>query len=137
MNMPAAQADRSASFSLAVIVAEFERTGAIGSAQCLWLLEECGRLQRANHALDLAVKDRETELHAKDCDYTGLVSEWQDLADENRRLKQDLEIARLQSRVRNQTGEPKVSGEPEARASRCARRHARAEEPEAHASGSP
>jgi hypothetical protein len=108
MNM-AAQADRAASFSLTGIEEEFERTGAIGSAQCLWLLEECGRLQRANHALDLAVKDRETELHAKDRDYTGLVSEWQDLADENRRLKQDLEIARLQTGARNQSGEPEAS----------------------------
>ena len=109
MNTTAIQADRSSSFSLAAIEAEFERAGAIGSAQSLWLLEECGRLQRANHALDLAVKDRETELHAKDRDYTGLVSEWQDLADENRRLKQDLEIARLQTGVRNQSGEPKLT----------------------------
>ena len=101
MNMTAAQSERSASFCLAAIEADFQRAATIGSAQCLWLLEECGRLQRANHALDLAVKDRETELLAKDRDYTGLVSEWQDLADENRRLKQDLEIARLQSSVRN------------------------------------
>lgn len=107
--MPAAQADRSASFSLVAIEEEFERAGALSSAQCLWLLEECGRLQRANHALDLAVKDRETELHAKDRDYTGLVGEWQDLADENRRLKQDLEIARLQTGVRTQRGEPEAS----------------------------
>lgn len=98
--MPAAQTDRSASFNLTSIEEEFERAGAITSAQCLWLLEECGRLQRANHGLDLAVKDRETELHAKDRDYTGLVSEWQDLADEHRRLKQDLEIARLRSGAR-------------------------------------
>jgi len=109
VNATAAQADRSGLFSLAAIEEEFDRAGAIGSAQCLWMLEECGRLQRANHALDLAVKDRETDLHAKDRDYTGLVSEWQDLADENRRLKQDLEIARLQTGVRNQ-----ASGEPEA-----------------------
>ena len=106
VNRSAAQAHRAGAFCLAAIEEEFERTGTIGSAQCLWLLEECGRLQRANHALDLAVKARETELLAKDRDYSGLVSEWQDLADENRRLKQDLEIARLQTGVRNQTGEP-------------------------------
>jgi hypothetical protein len=98
MNIQAVEAVRADLFNLAAIESEFERTGAISSAQCLWLLEECSRLQRANHALDLAVKAGETELHAKDRDYSGLVSEWQDLADENRRLKQDLEIARL-SRV--------------------------------------
>ena len=97
MNLPTAQADRPVSFSLVAIEEEFEREGAIGAAQCLWLLEECGRLQRANHALDLAVKARETELRDKDRDYTGLISEWQDLADENRRLKQDLEINRLRA----------------------------------------
>ena len=97
MNTPTVEAARSGSFSLAAVEVEFERTGTIGAAQCLWLLEECGRLQRANHALDLAVKTRDAELLAKDRDYTGLVSEWQDLADENRRLKQDLEIARLRS----------------------------------------
>ena len=115
MNLPIVEADRSNSFNLAAIEDEFERTGAIAAAQCLWLLEECGRLQRANHALDLAVKAREKELHAKDRDYTGLVSEWQDLADENRRLKQDLEIARLQIGVRRQqSAKPEPVGEPEA-----------------------
>lgn len=83
-------------FGLAAIEHDFQNAGTISSAQCLWLLEECGRLMRAGHALDLAVQARETELKAKDQDYTGLVGEWQDLADENRRLKQDLEIARLQ-----------------------------------------
>jgi hypothetical protein len=88
-----AQVDR---FDLTSIERNFQNGGAISSAQCLWLLEECGRLMRAGHGLDLAVQAREAELKAKDHDYTGLVSEWQDLADENRRLKQDLEIARLQ-----------------------------------------
>lgn len=114
MNRSNVEADRSDSFNLAAIEAEFERAGAVGAAQCLWLLEECGRLQRANHALDLAVKAREMELHDKDRDYTGLVGEWQDLADENRRLKQDLEIARLRAGGRRH--EP---GEPEASPARC------------------
>ncbi|HEV7224600.1 MAG TPA: hypothetical protein VGN42_17960 [Pirellulales bacterium] len=96
MNRVSDKLDKIDRFDLTTIERDFQNGGAISSAQCLWLLEECGRLTRASSGLDLAVRAREAELKAKDHDYTGLVSEWQDLADENRRLKQDLELARLQ-----------------------------------------
>lgn len=68
-----------------------------------WLLAEAHRTLRANRALDARVVELEREFKAKDGDYTGVCLEYADLADENARLKQEIEINKVVLDARGRT----------------------------------
>jgi hypothetical protein len=68
-----------------------------------WLLAEAQRTLRAHRALDARVAELEREFKAKDSDYTGVCLEYADLADENARLKQEIEINRIVLDARDRT----------------------------------
>ena len=65
--------------------------------------ETISRLERRNRAFEARIVDLERELKQKDRDYTGVALEYQDLADENRRLKQELEIKTVVADARDAT----------------------------------
>lgn len=67
------------------------------------LAEKVDRLERLNRAFDTRNRELEQELKQKDRDYTGVAMEYQDLADENRRLKQELEIKTVVADARDAT----------------------------------
>lgn len=60
-------------------------------------------LRRLTRAYDSRLRELENEVRQKDRDYTGVTLEYQDLADENRRLKQELEINRVVADARDGT----------------------------------
>lgn len=64
---------------------------------------ENNRLRRRIRAFDARNRELEQELKQKDADYTGVAMEYQDLADENRRLKQELEIKTVVADARDAT----------------------------------
>lgn len=74
---------------------QFDDAHHLSAEEIRWLLVECRRLLRAARSADARVFELERELNEKDRDYTGLVLEWQDLADEHTRLEQELAVCRL------------------------------------------
>lgn len=60
----------------------------LSKAFAQWLVRIC-------RASDARIIQLENEVKLKQSDFNGLVSEWQDLADENRRLKQQTEVDRV------------------------------------------
>lgn len=60
----------------------------LSKAFAQWLVRIC-------RASDARIVQLEDEVKLKQSDFNGLVSEWQDLADENRRLKQQAEVDRV------------------------------------------
>lgn len=66
-----------------------------GNAESDALREEIARLTRANRALDRELAAKDEELKVKDREFSGLMLEWDDLAAENRRVKQELEALRI------------------------------------------
>lgn len=78
-----------------------ERT--LNTNETRWLLDEAFRLLRIDRAFEARVAELESQLKAKDADYTGVCLEYADLADENSRLKQELEINRIVLDARGRT----------------------------------
>lgn len=64
---------------------------------------EIDRLRRHNRALDCRNREMEQELKRKDAEYTAVVSEYNDLAEENRRLALELDVKCIAASHRDAT----------------------------------